>query len=61
MFGAIISIGLIEVSQISDYVIVIDTSIIEHEENAKEEVSGHFFLIPDPNSFSTIFTSLGVG
>lgn len=61
MFGAIISIGLIEVSQISDYVIVIDTSIIEHKENAKEEVSGHFFLIPDPNSFSTIFTSLGVG
>lgn len=61
MFGAIISIGLIEISQISDYVIVIDTSIIEEDEtDKKEEVSGHFFLIPDPDSFSTIFKSLGV-
>lgn len=61
MFGAIISAGLIEVSQVSDYVIVIDTSIVTETEQNQEEVSGHFFLIPDPDSFEVIFSSLGVG
>ena len=60
MFGAIISIGLIELSQISDTVIVINTSIYEDEISDNEEVRGHFFLLPDPDSFETIFKALGV-
>ncbi|MBP2240151.1 chemotaxis protein CheC [Cytobacillus eiseniae] len=60
MFGAIISYGLIELSHVSDYAIVINTSLNEEEEKYKEYVEGHFFLLPDPDSFQTIFKSLGV-
>lgn len=59
MFGAIISIGLIEISRVSDYVIVINTSISEDGlENT--EMKGHFLLLPDPESFNVIFDALGV-
>lgn len=60
MFGAIISIGLIELSHISDNVIVINTSIFEEDLVNEEEVRGHFFLLPDPDSFEAIFKALGV-
>lgn len=59
MFGAIISIGLIEISQVSDYVIVINTSISE-EGLENTEMKGHFLLLPDPESFIVIFKALGV-
>lgn len=59
MFGAIISIGLIEISQVSDYVIVINTSISE-EGLENTEMKGHFLLLPDPESFNVIFKALGV-
>jgi chemotaxis protein CheC len=60
MFGAIISIGLIELSQVSDQVIVINTSIFDEENDSSDTVHGHFFLLPDPDSFETIFKALGV-
>lgn len=60
MFGAIISIGLIELSHISDHVIVINTSIFDDEQADEETVQGHFFLLPDPDSFESIFKALGV-
>jgi chemotaxis protein CheC len=60
MFGAIISIGLIELSQVSDTVIVINTSIYEEIISDDEAVKGHFFLLPDPDSFEAIFKALGV-
>ncbi|MFJ7888068.1 chemotaxis protein CheC [Lysinibacillus xylanilyticus] len=60
MFGAIISIGLIELSHVSDNVIVINTSIFEDGVEDKETVRGHFFLLPDPDSFDAIFKALGV-
>ena len=60
MFGAIISIGLIEISQVSDQVIVINTSIFEDGMEDSKELKGHFLLLPDPNSFETIFKALGV-
>lgn len=60
MVGAIISFGLVEVSHYSDYVIVIDTSINEEEVINDESVKGHFFLLPDPDSFEIIFQALGV-
>ncbi|MDZ5473459.1 chemotaxis protein CheC [Bacillus sp. 31A1R] len=60
MVGAIISFGLIELSQVSDYAIVIDTAINEDEIIQSESVNGHFFLLPDPTSFDIIFKSLGV-
>lgn len=60
MFGAIISTGLIEISQVSDQVIVINTSIFEEGFDNRNEVHGHFFLLPDPDSFTSIFKALGV-
>lgn len=60
MFGAIISIGLIELSHISDHVIVINTSIFDDEHGDADSVRGHFFLLPDPESFEHIFKALGV-
>ena len=60
MVGAIVSFGLVEVSHVSDYVIVIDTAITEESKPDGESVKGHFFLLPDPDSFDAIFTALGV-
>jgi chemotaxis protein CheC len=60
MAGAIISFGLLEVSQSSDKAIVIDTALKEDEMAETESVKGHFLLLPDPESFDTIFKSLGV-
>lgn len=59
MFGAILNYGLIELSHVSDYAIVIDTRIIEMENDSKQS-TGHFFLLPDPESFSRLFKALGV-
>lgn len=60
MFGAIISTGLIELSQVGDTVIVINTSIFEEDYSEEEAVRGHFFLLPDPDSFESLFKALGV-
>ncbi|AOV08250.1 chemotaxis protein CheC [Sporosarcina ureilytica] len=60
MVGAIISFGLIEISQYSDEVIVIDTEIREEGMGHSDSIKGNFFLLPDPNSYVTIFKSLGV-
>jgi len=56
MVGAILSFGLIQISQFSDYAIVIDTAFLEDH----NEVEGHFFLIPDPDAFDKLFGALGV-
>lgn len=59
MVGAIIGTGLLEISQVSDYAIVIDTALNDELQNT-DAVSGHFFLLPDPESFQIIFKALGV-
>ena len=59
MAGAIISNGLVEVSQVSDKAIVIDTAL-SGELKQDHEMSGQFFLLPDPDSFKILFKSLGV-
>lgn len=58
MVGAIIGYGLIELSQVSDHAIVINTSL--NEDGASGVVEGHFFLLPDPDSFEVIYNALGV-
>ncbi len=59
MTGAILNYGLIPLSQVGDYAIVIDTKIKELE-GKQGLISGHFFLLPDPDSFEVIFAALGV-
>jgi len=56
MAGAILSYGLIDISQSSDFALTIDTAFFE----GNEEVAGHFFLIPDPESLEKLFSALGV-
>lgn len=60
MAGAVISYGLIELSKVSDYAIVIDTALAEDQHLHSNSINGHFFLLPDPTSFETIFSALGV-
>lgn len=59
MLGAILSYGFLELSHYSDIAIVIDTALIDLNED-QMGVEGHFLLIPDPQSFDIIFHSLGV-
>jgi len=60
MFGAIISYGLMEIGQVSDVAIVVDTVFFAESDSKNEELNGHFFLLPDPDSFTKIFSSLGI-
>ncbi|ALA69141.1 chemotaxis protein CheY [Geobacillus stearothermophilus 10] len=59
MIGAVLSFGLLELSRVGDYAILIDTAIYD-ERRPDESINGHFFLLPDPDSFSIIFRALGV-
>ncbi|GFZ84019.1 CheY-P phosphatase CheC [Paenibacillus marchantiophytorum] len=56
MAGAILSYGLLQFGQMGDQALLIDTKFLEGD----NEVQGHFFLIPDPESFGKIFSALGV-
>ncbi|WP_426447060.1 chemotaxis protein CheC [Paenibacillus sp. S-38] len=57
MAGAILGYGLLQFGEMGDQALLIDTKFLD----GKEEVEGHFFLIPDPESFPKIFRALGVG
>ncbi|MFB4162687.1 chemotaxis protein CheC [Alteribacillus sp. JSM 102045] len=59
MAGALMSAGLVEISQAGDYAIVIDT-VMEEAENTSMSSTGQFFLLPDPLAFEKIFKALGV-
>ncbi|WP_042223752.1 chemotaxis protein CheC [Oceanobacillus manasiensis] len=58
MAGAILTVGLLELSQVSDYALIIDTKINEQEE--QKGVRGNFLLIPDPASLTKLFQALGI-
>lgn len=58
MAGAILSVPAIHFGQIGDRILIIENQFIEPEEN--EAVRGFFFLIPDVESYDTLFKSLGV-
>jgi len=60
MSMALLSAGLVELSEAGDYAIVIDTEINEKNEDNIIQSKGHFFLLPDPDSLDKIFLSLGV-
>lgn len=60
MVTAVLSYGLIEFGKISDYAIMIDTVFLDTKKNSANSIKGHFFLLPDPDSFVQLFRSLGV-
>ncbi|MBM7094196.1 MULTISPECIES: chemotaxis protein CheC [Alteribacter] len=57
---AIVSHGLIAHSEHSDYALVIDTKISEKSHVPIKGINGHFFFLPNPESFKPLLHSLGV-
>lgn len=58
MAGAILTEGLIHISNKSDDAIVIDTQLKDFENVSG--IHGQFFLLPEPDSFITLFKALGI-
>lgn len=58
MAGAILTAGLIEISQVSDHALVINTEINTYEEN--NNIHGNFFLLPNPVALPKFFSALGI-
>lgn len=56
MAGAILSVILIQLGQMGDHALVIETEFTTEF----DDMMGHFFLIPDPGSLTTILTAIGV-
>jgi len=56
MAGAILSVILIQLGALGDHALVIETEFSTEGDGVK----GHFFLIPDPGSLSTILAAIGV-
>jgi len=56
MAGAILSVILIQLGQMGDHALVIETEFSTESDGVK----GHFFLIPDPGSLGTILSAIGV-
>lgn len=57
MFGAVISEGLMELSQVGEHAIVVDTSIFD--QSHQQELKAHMFMLPDYDSFEKLFVALG--
>ena len=56
MAGAILSVVLIQLGQMGDHALVLETEF----ETDEEGIKGHFFLVPDPGSMETILSAVGV-
>lgn len=56
MAGAILSYGLLQFGTMGDDALLIDTTFL----GGPHEAEGHFFFIPDPESFERLFRALGV-
>ncbi len=57
MAGAILEVAFIELGQIGDYSLVIETEILGDKTKG---INGNFFLIPDPDSLNFMLKKLGV-
>ncbi|WP_028986586.1 chemotaxis protein CheC [Thermicanus aegyptius] len=56
MAMAILTYGILEIGRSGNDALLIDTSFM----NGSEKLEGHFFFIPDPSFFPTLFKALGV-
>jgi len=56
MAGAILSTILIELSEVSDYALLIETEFI----GEGEIIDGSFFMLPDLDSLHVLLKSIGV-
>jgi len=56
MAGAILNIVLVQLGQMGDQALVIETEFLSEDDG----INGHFFLVPDPGSLETIISAVGV-
>lgn len=56
MAGAILNAVLAQFGAVADHVLVLETEF----KRDKQEIVGHFFLLPEPGSLDVILASLGV-
>lgn len=56
MAGAILNIVLVQLGQMGDHAMVIETKFLAEDDS----VNGHFFLVPDPGSLGTLVKAVGV-
>ena len=56
MAGAILNVVLVQLGQMGDKAMVIETKFLSEDDS----VAGHFFLVPDPGSLGTIVKAVGV-
>nr|WP_239550858.1 chemotaxis protein CheC [Halanaerobacter jeridensis] len=57
MAGAILEVCFIELGQVGDYGLVVET---EFKSDTAQGINGNFFLIPDPDSLEIMLKKLGV-
>lgn len=56
MAGAILNVVLVQLGQMGDTAMVIETEFLSEDDG----INGHFFLVPDPGSLETIIKAVGV-
>lgn len=56
MAGAILNIILVQLGQMGDQAMVIETEFLAEDDG----ISGHFFLVPDPGSLGILIKAVGV-
>lgn len=54
MAGAILNIVLVQLGQMGDHAMVIETKFLADDDS----VNGHFFLVPDPGSLGTLVIAI---
>ncbi|GGA62820.1 chemotaxis protein CheC [Ornithinibacillus halotolerans] len=59
MAGAILTVGLVEYSSMSDYAIIVNTKI-NNPGDDYNGINGQLLLVPSPDSFTKIFQALGI-
>ena len=57
MAGAILNVVLVQLGEMGDHALLIETNFVADDRSIK----GHFFLVPDPGSLSSIMDAVGVG
>lgn len=56
MAGSILSVILVQLGQMGDQALVIETEFLAEDDG----INGHFFLVPDPGSLSILIKGVGV-
>ena len=56
MAGAILNVVLVQLGELGDHALLIETNFVAKDQS----INGHFFLVPDPGSLSSVMDAVGV-